>query len=157
MKSFAQLLTALTVAAPLTSCALFRTRPPSYPPWVTDSGLMVQDLVVPDGVLVEEGARVLVHYEARLVSTGEIFDSSYAEGQPVWLELDGGELPAGLAEGLVGMCVGGRRELTIPPELGYGADGVPDRVPPNETLIFSVEVLDAIQPEVAVEPQSAAP
>lgn len=157
MKSLARLVTALALVAPLSSCALFRTRPPSYPPVVTASGLLIQDLVVPEAEAVLPGARVLVHYEGRLLSTGEVFDSSYAEGQPVWLELGDPDLPAGLAEGLTGMPIGGRRELTLPPELGYGAEGIPDRVPPNESLLFTVEVLEAILPESAAEPAHGTP
>ncbi|HVM35522.1 MAG TPA: FKBP-type peptidyl-prolyl cis-trans isomerase [Actinomycetota bacterium] len=108
-------------------------------PETTDSGLVVEDLECGDGPEAERGSVVVVHYRGALES-GEEFDSSYGV-QPFPFVLGAGEVIAGWDEGVPGMKVGGKRKLTIPPELGYGEAGVPG-IPPNSTLVFEVELLE---------------
>lgn len=132
---------ALLAAAMLSSgCGLFRVRPQKFPPYTTSSGLTVLDLVIPLGTGIEVGQRATIHYEARL-ENGEVFDSSYELGRPVTFLVGANEVPAGLDEGVVGMTLGGRRRLTLPPELAYGPAGVPGRVPPGSPVVFELELL----------------
>ena len=137
------LLAALPALLGLGSCSLLKPKPPVYDPVVTDSGLEIQDLVVPvaDERTAAGGDEITIHYEGRL-QDGTVFDSSYTRGEPIAFELGAGEVPAGLDEGIVGMRLFGRRRLTVPPHLGYGEEGVPDLVPPNAVLIFELELLE---------------
>lgn len=107
----------------------------------TDSGLQYEDLECGDGDTATRGSQVSVHYTGTL-ENGEKFDSSLDRGQPFEFRLGRGMVIAGWEEGIEGMRVGGRRTLTIPPELGYGEAGSPPVIPPNATLIFEVELLD---------------
>ena len=113
-------------------------------PVTTDSGLEYQEIECGDGETAESGDTVVVHYTGTLAD-GTKFDSSVDRGEPFTFPLGAGQVIKGWDEGLVGMKVGGKRKLTIPPELGYGPDGSPPVIPPNATLIFDVELLD-IQP-----------
>ena len=109
----------------------------------TTSGLKYEDLNVGNGPIAEDGMRVTVNYTGWLTN-GTKFDSSLDSGrQPLTLVLGAGQVIRGWDEGLKGMRVGGKRKLTIPPDLAYGAQGAGDVVPPNSTLIFEVELLDA--------------
>ncbi len=127
------------------SCSILGggVEPEQFSPVTTISGLVVQDLVRLEGPGVGLGSEVTVHYSGRLAN-GEVFDSSYQTGVPITFVLGAGQVPAGLEEGIVGMVRGGRRLLTLPPELAYGADGVPDRVPANAEVSFGVELLDVL-------------
>ena len=107
----------------------------------TASGLQYQDLVVGDGQEAKAGDAVNVHYTGWL-EDGTKFDSSVDRGQPFEFQLGAGRVIQGWDEGVAGMKVGGKRKLTIPPELGYGASGAGDVIPPNATLIFEVELLE---------------
>ena len=112
----------------------------------TDSGLQYQDLVVGKGALAAPGRPVQVHYTGWLQkpdgSAGQKFDSSRDRGDPFVFPLGGGQVIRGWDEGVAGMRVGGRRMLTIPAALGYGARGAGGGlIPPNATLIFDVELL----------------
>jgi peptidylprolyl isomerase len=106
---------------------------------VTDSGLKYYDLVEGDGAEAEPGQTVLVHYTGWL-EDGTKFDSSLDRGQPFTFVLGSGQVIAGWDEGVAGMKVGGRRQLVIPADLGYGAQGSGGTIPPNATLIFDVEL-----------------
>jgi FKBP-type peptidyl-prolyl cis-trans isomerase len=127
----------------LSGCSLlFPDHPPEYEPATLASGLVVQDVVVPrTGPRAKTGDRVTINYEGRLES-GEVFDSSYDRGVPITFELGAGEVPAGLDLGLVGLRVNGKRRLTVPSELGYGAEGVEGVVPPDSTLLFELELIE---------------
>lgn len=103
--------------------------------------LVKEDLVVGTGAEAVSGKTVSVHYLGTLTD-GTKFDSSYDRNTPFEFVLDQGEVIQGWDEGVAGMKVGGKRKLTIPPSLGYGAQGAGDVIPPNATLVFEVELLD---------------
>ena len=111
----------------------------------TESGLKYIDHIVGEGDLAVTGAKVDVHYTGWLRTEkgekGDKFDSSKDRGQPFSFPLGGGRVIKGWDEGVAGMKVGGTRELIIPPDLGYGANGAGNAIPPNATLIFEVELL----------------
>lgn len=116
------------------------TAPDGPPP----KSLVTKDLVEGDVDLVAEpGDVVKVHYVGVNYKTGKEFDASWGRGEPIAFTLGSGEVIKGWDEGLEGMKVGGRRELIIPPDLGYGAKGFPPAIPPNETLIFVVDLVAA--------------
>jgi FKBP-type peptidyl-prolyl cis-trans isomerase len=106
----------------------------------TADGLQYWDIKIGTGEVAKEGSRVRVHYTGWL-TTGKKFDSSVDAGKPFDFTLGNGEVIKGWDEGVTGMKVGGKRQLRIPPELGYGADGSPPVIPPNATLIFDVQLL----------------
>ena len=103
--------------------------------------LLVEDITVGDGPEAEPGRYVSVHYVGVSHSTGREFDASYNRGAPFSFPLGGGQVIAGWDQGVAGMRVGGRRRLTIPPHLGYGARGAGGVIKPNETLVFVVDLL----------------
>jgi peptidylprolyl isomerase len=109
----------------------------------TETGLKYKDSVVGDGKVVEAGDMVVVNYEGFL-EDGSVFDSSIERGQPFSFQVGVGGVIPGWDEGLVGMQVGGKRELTIPPDLAYGDTGAGEVIPPNATLVFNIEVLDIV-------------
>jgi FKBP-type peptidyl-prolyl cis-trans isomerase len=110
----------------------------------TASGLQYWDIKVGTGEVAKDGDHVKVHYTGWLTS-GKKFDSSVDAHQPFELTLGKGEVIKGWDEGISGMKVGGKRQLRIPPDLAYGAQGYPGAIPPNATLIFDVQLL-AIKP-----------
>ena len=110
-------------------------------PTTTSSGLQYWDVVVGTGATAVAGKGVKVHYSGFL-TTGEKFDSSRDRGEPFVFQLGAGEVIKGWDEGVVGMKVGGQRQLRIPPGLAYGSSGAGGTIPPNATLIFDVELLD---------------
>jgi peptidylprolyl isomerase len=108
------------------------------------NGLKYVDSTVGTGKEATSGHKVTVHYTGWLDqsgSKGKKFDSSLDRGQPFSFNLGGHQVIRGWDEGVAGMKIGGKRTLTIPPELGYGARGAPGAIPPNATLIFDVELL----------------
>ncbi len=108
------------------------------------TGLIFEDSVVGEGAEARAGRDVSVHYTGWLLYGGERgrkFDSSKDRGEPFRFALGAGQVIRGWDEGVQGMKVGGRRTLTIPPALGYGARGAGGVIPPNATLIFEVELL----------------
>jgi len=106
----------------------------------TPSGLTYEDLTIGEGAEAAAGQQVTVHYTGWLTD-GTKFDSSKDRGDPFRFNLGRGQVIKGWDEGVAGMKVGGRRKLTIPPELGYGARGAGGVIPPNATLTFEVELL----------------
>jgi FKBP-type peptidyl-prolyl cis-trans isomerase FkpA len=107
----------------------------------TDSGLQYWDIKVGTGEVAKDGDHVKVHYTGWL-TTGKKFDSSVDAHQPFDFTIGKGEVIKGWDEGVTGMKVGGKRQLRIPPELGYGASGTPGGpIPPNATLIFDIQLL----------------
>jgi len=103
--------------------------------------LEITDLVVGDGPEAVAGQNVSVHYVGVAHSTGEEFDASYNRGSAFQFPLGGGRVIAGWDRGVQGMRVGGRRQLVIPPHLGYGDRGAGGAIKPGETLIFVVDLL----------------
>jgi peptidylprolyl isomerase len=103
--------------------------------------LVIEDLATGDGDEAKPGHQVTVHYVGVAFSSGKEFDASYNRGAPFDFALGGGQVIQGWDQGVAGMRVGGRRKLTIPPALGYGARGAGGVIKPNETLIFVVDLL----------------
>ncbi|ADL46968.1 FKBP-type peptidyl-prolyl cis-trans isomerase [Micromonospora aurantiaca] len=103
--------------------------------------LVVEDITVGDGPEARAGQLVSVHYVGVAHSNGREFDASWNRGETFEFPLGGGQVIAGWDQGVVGMKVGGRRKLTIPPHLGYGARGAGGVIKPNETLVFVVDLL----------------
>src|ERR1700686_2838660 len=110
-------------------------------PTTTASGLQYWDSGVGTGATAVSGATVKVHYTGWL-TTGTKFDSSRDRGEPFSFSLGAGQVIKGWDEGVAGMKVGGKRQLRIPPDLGYGSRGAGGVIPPNATLVFDVELLD---------------
>ena len=105
------------------------------------TSLEIVDIRVGDGAEARPGSQVSVHYVGVAYSTGEEFDASYNRGEPLTFRLGAGRVIAGWDTGVAGMRVGGRRQLTIPPHLGYGDRGAGGVIKPGETLIFVVDLL----------------
>jgi FKBP-type peptidyl-prolyl cis-trans isomerase FkpA len=102
--------------------------------------LQIEDLAVGGGDTAVAGKQVTVHYTGWLVD-GKKFDSSKDRNNPFVFSLGAGRVIRGWDEGVQGMRVGGKRKLTIPPAMGYGARGAGNLIPPNATLVFEVELL----------------
>ena len=107
----------------------------------TESGLKYVDVVVGTGRQPEVGDTASVHYTGWLAD-GKKFDSSVDRKEPFSFRVGAGQVIKGWDEGVMGMKIGGKRKLTIPPQLGYGARGAGGVIPPNATLTFDVELLD---------------
>ncbi len=107
---------------------------------ITDSGLKYEDRVEGQGAVATPGQQVSVHYTGWLTD-GSKFDSSLDRDRPFEFALGRGTVIRGWDEGVAGMKVGGKRRLTVPPQLGYGARGAGGVIPPNATLVFEVELL----------------
>ncbi|MBN1699907.1 MAG: FKBP-type peptidyl-prolyl cis-trans isomerase [Spirochaetales bacterium] len=116
-----------------------RTPSPTMPP-TSVKMLKVEDLVVGTGDEARNGNTLVLNFTGWL-EDGTQFDSSYDYGEPIEFVLGKGQVIAGWEQGLLGMKVGGKRKLTIPPDLAYGADGHRNYIPPNAALIFEVELI----------------
>lgn len=103
--------------------------------------LMVTDLRLGTGEEATIGRTAVVHYVGVAFSTGEEFDASYNRGDPFAFPLGAGTVIAGWDRGVVGMLIGGRRQLVIPPDLAYGDRGAGAAIAPGETLIFVVDLI----------------
>lgn len=115
--------------------------PTANPEVTTESGLKYVDLVVGTGREASTGDLVTVHYTGWLTN-GTKFDSSVDRRDPFSFPIGSGKVIRGWDEGVAGMKVGGKRKLTIPPQLGYGSRGAGGVIPPNATLVFDVELLE---------------
>jgi peptidylprolyl isomerase len=113
-----------------------------FPGGEPPADLEIKDIWEGDGPVAKAGDTVSVHYVGVAFSTGEEFDASWNRGQSFAFPLGAGNVIAGWDRGVVGMKVGGRRRLVIPPELGYGDRGAGSVIGPGETLIFVVDLLD---------------
>lgn len=109
--------------------------------FTTQSGLKIEDLLIGNGKEVKTGDTVTINYLGTL-EDGTKFDSSYDRNEPFDTQIGVGRVIKGWDEGVIGMKVGGKRKLTIPPDLGYGAQGAGNVIPPNATLIFTLELLE---------------
>lgn len=110
------------------------------PPQKTHDGLQYWDIAVGTGATAVTGKWVRVHYTGWLAN-GRKFDSSVDRGKPFVFQLGSGEVIKAWDEGIAGMKVGGKRQLRVPEDLGYGTRGDPPTIPPFATLIFDVELL----------------
>ena len=104
--------------------------------------LVIIDVTEGDGAEATSGSTVSVHYVGVAHSTGEEFDASYNRGTPLQFRIGVGQVIQGWDQGVEGMKVGGRRQLVIPPHLGYGDRGAGGVIKPGETLIFVVDLVD---------------
>jgi peptidylprolyl isomerase len=122
-----------------------KTKPKvSVPKGAPPKQLVTKDLEEGSGAEAKAGDEITVQYVGVNYKTGKEFDSSWSRNEPFPFTLGEGFVIPGWAEGFEGMKVGGRRELVIPPELGYGSTGSPPAIPPNETLVFVVD-LEAVK------------
>lgn len=119
--------------------------------------LKIVDTVEGKGNAVKPGDQVRVHYTGKLTD-GTVFDSSIPRGEPFEFTVGAGLVIAGWDEGLLGMKAGGKRTLTVPPEMGYGEAGI-GPIPGNATLIFDIELLEIVQvpPEGELQIEEVAP
>ncbi len=102
--------------------------------------MIIEDSIIGTGATATTGQIVKVHYTG-MFPDGRVFDSSLPRGEAFEFPLGAGHVIKGWDEGVAGMKVGGKRKLTIPPHLGYGARGAGGVIPPNATLVFEVELL----------------
>ena len=112
--------------------------------YTSSTGLRFRDLSKGNGQRPRVGQTVVVHYTGWLLN-GQKFDSSLDRGQPFEFVLGTGQVIKGWDEGVKGMNIGGKRRLTVPPQLGYGRQGFGNSIPPNATLVFEVELLGVPQ------------
>jgi len=112
-----------------------------FPGPETPSDLVVTEITEGDGAEATSGSTVSVHYVGVAHSSGEEFDASYNRGAPLEFRLGVGQVIQGWDQGVEGMKVGGRRQLVIPPHLGYGDRGAGGVIKPGETLVFVVDLL----------------
>jgi peptidylprolyl isomerase len=108
---------------------------------VPPTDLVIEDITVGDGPAAQPGQTATVHYVGVAHSSGSEFDASWNRGQPFSFPLGDGHVIAGWDRGVVGMKVGGRRKLVIPPHLGYGDRGAGNAIKPGETLVFVVDLV----------------
>ena len=105
--------------------------------------LTIRDIVVGDGAEAKPGMVLRVHYVGVTFESGREFDASWDRGEPFKFALGGGRVIKGWDRGVKGMRVGGRREIIVPPRLGYGKQSPSPLIPPGSTLVFVVDLLDS--------------
>ena len=113
-----------------------------FPGDVAPTDLVIEEIVLGDGPEAKAGDSISAHYVGVSHATGEEFDASWNRGSPLEFRLGVGQVIKGWDLGIVGMKVGGRRKLTIPPDLAYGDRGAGGAIKPGETLIFVVDLVD---------------
>ena len=133
-----------TGAVPAVSGATDLVKEPIIAPGGGDppAKLTGHDLVVGKGTVAGANASVTVQYVGALWS-GKVFDASWTDSGPTSFQLSG--VIPGFKDAIIGMAVGGRREIVIPPDLGYGSAGQPPTIPPNSTLVFVIDLLQVQQ------------
>jgi len=111
---------------------------------IRPSGLKIEHVSRPDACekTAENGNQLTMHYTGTLQADGKKFDSSVDRNEPFKFQLGVGQVIKGWDEGIVGMCVGEKRKLTVPPELAYGDQGAGDVIPGGATLVFDIELID---------------
>jgi peptidylprolyl isomerase len=119
---------------------------PDGPPPKT---LQTKDITVGEGDEAQAGDTLTMQYVGVNYDDGKEFDASWDRGEPFTFQLGAGSVIPGWDQGIAGMKVGGRRQLIVPPDLGYGAQGQPPTIKPNETLVFVVDLLDVQPPGAA--------
>ncbi|MEY2468281.1 MAG: peptidylprolyl isomerase [Actinomycetota bacterium] len=102
--------------------------------------LLIEDITVGDGDVATAGSELAMHYVGVSWSNGREFDSSWSRNETFEFKLGAGQVISGWDRGIEGMRVGGRRRLTIPPDLAYGRQGAGGVIGPNETLVFVVDL-----------------
>ena len=113
--------------------------PPQGPP---PKELQIEDIEEGEGDEAQSGGMVTVQYVGVDYDSGKQFDASWDSGQPFPFQLGGGQVIPGWDQGVVGMKEGGRRQLIIPPDLAYGAEGQPPAIKPNATLVFVIDLVE---------------
>lgn len=106
-----------------------------------DATLEIDNIKEGEGAVIQNGQTAVVHYTG-LLTDGTKFDSSVDRGIPFSFSLGAGDVISGWDKGVLGMKIGEKRRLKIPPSLGYGASGAGGVIPPNATLIFEIELLE---------------
>ena len=135
-----------TAPAQPTGAAQLGTKPKvTVPSGKPPTKLVIKDIVTGTGATAQAGDTVSVHYVGVSYVNRKQFDASWDRHQPFTFQLGGGMVIPGWDQGIAGMKVNGRRELIIPPDLGYGAQGQPPAIAPNDTLVFVIDLL-RVQP-----------
>ena len=132
-----------TPASPPVPAAIAKKPTIAKPAGPAPKTLIVRDLIRGTGTAAKAGQSITANYVGVLYSNGQQFDASWDNGAPITFTLGTGNVIPGWDRGLVGMKVGGRRELIIPSALAYGAAGRPPKIPANAALIFDVDLLAA--------------
>jgi len=117
--------------------------------------LTIRDLVVGDGTEAQPGRVVQVHYVGVTFASGREFDSSWERNQPFKFAVGGGKVVKGFDRGVRGMKIGGRREIIVPPRLGYGKQSPSPLIPAGSALIFVVDLLTVVGGPAGAKPGSA--
>ena len=134
-------LTGTTITTPKVPPALSKQPVVTVPKGPAPSHLVVKDLIKGTGQPAQPSKTITVNYVGVLYKSGTQFDSSWSRNQPFTTPLQYGSVIPGWVKGIAGMRVGGRRELIIPPSLGYGKRGSPPSIPANATLVFVVDLI----------------
>ena len=138
------MLLVLALAASAVGCEPPPAAPKPSGPVAPVKPLEKIDVVVGTGTEAKSGSAVSVHYTGKL-EDGTVFDSSIPRKEPFTFIIGQGKVIRGWEQGVVGMRVGGKRKLVIPPHLGYGPDGSPPNIPGNATLYFEIELLHVVE------------